>query len=807
MVDAGLTLEPAREAAVAQMRAAAPADWTPAQVAALKEGMASTAQGVPLKLVYGSDFPYREAAQFLPGGNAGVGLKASLAQGGFSNVWGSAMLPYLDRDLGAWPVGAAELAPHYEAVLAFTGLAAREDDLAADFPLYTRRFAPLDLSRQSRRLWTRWERHRAALGVAGVRFGAARLALQAPPAGGGAGCVYCGVCMYGCPYGYIYNSASTLAELRRDPRFTYEPDTVVETVAEDAHGATLRTVDRRTGQPREITAERVFLAAGVLPTTRILLASRDLYQQPVWLKDSQYFLSPLLMPFRVPGVREERLHTLSQLFLEILDPQLSPHTIHLQIYSYNDLISGALRQTLGKLKLNREVLVRQLEERLLVAQGYLHSDQSSRIVATLERGPAGGRARLELRPDLNPQTPGAVRAVLGKLLRLAPRLGAVPLPPMLQITEPGRGFHTGGSFPMRRDPGPWETDVLGRAHGWRRIHAVDATILPTIPATTITFSVMANAHRIGTAAAQLDAAPAVEIRGGGAPAPRTCFITGARGYLGGCVAATFQAAGWRVVELVRKPSAEAVRAGRAVDFALDRELAPGQLRGADALVHCAYDFSGRSWADIERTNVAGSRRLLAAARADGVKATVFISTMSAFAGCRSLYGRAKLAIERDAPSGTLILRPGLIHGDTPRGMFGNLVAQVKKSRRVPIFGDGGQVLYLTHQADLCRTIHDFCTRGAPAGPDPVIAAHDQGWTFRQILEEIARARGKRIGFLPLPWHLVWLGIKTFETIGVPLSFRSDSLVSLMNQDLQPSFAATHAAGFVFRPFNAAALRL
>jgi choline dehydrogenase-like flavoprotein len=33
--------------------------------------------------------------------------------------------------------------------------------------------------------------------------------------------------------------------------------------------------------------------------------------------------------------------------------------------------------------------------------------------------------------------------------------------------------------------------------GWRRIHLVDASVLPDIPATQITFSVMANAHRIG----------------------------------------------------------------------------------------------------------------------------------------------------------------------------------------------------------------------------------------------------------------------------------------------------------------------
>jgi hypothetical protein len=50
---------------------------------------------------------------------------------------------------------------------------------------------------------------------------------------------------------------------------------------------------------------------------------------------------------------------------------------------------------------------------------------------------------------------------------------------------------------MRANPGELETDTLGRLPGWRRIHLVDASVLPDIPATQITFSVMANAHRIG----------------------------------------------------------------------------------------------------------------------------------------------------------------------------------------------------------------------------------------------------------------------------------------------------------------------
>ena len=49
---------------------------------------------------------------------------------------------------------------------------------------------------------------------------------------------------------------------------------------------------------------------------------------------------------------------------------------------------------------------------------------------------------------------------------------------------------------MSERPGELESDLLGRPAGFRRVHVVDASVLPSLPATTITLSLMANAQRI-----------------------------------------------------------------------------------------------------------------------------------------------------------------------------------------------------------------------------------------------------------------------------------------------------------------------
>jgi len=119
---------------------------------------------------------------------------------------------------------------------------------------------------------------------------------------------------------------------------------------------------------------------------------------------------------------------------------------------------------------------------------------------------------------------------------------------------------------------------------------------------------------------------------------------------------------------------------------------------------------------------------------------------------------------------------------------------------LPLIGGGSQIQYLVHEHDLVECIAKSCEGKATSGT-PITVANEQPWTFRQILEEIARSKGKRIRFLPVPWRLVWGGLKAAELCGVRLGFRSDSLVSLMYQNPNPSFAEQQREGIVCRPFR------
>lgn len=284
---------------------------------------------------------------------------------------------------------------------------------------------------------------------------------------------------------------------------------------------------------------------------------------------------------------------------------------------------------------------------------------------------------------------------------------------------------------------------------------------------------------------------------------KICAITGGNGYVGSCVKNFFAAQGWDIFELTRRPKA----GSRSFQFQLGDDLSPELLSGVTALVHCAYDFTPLIWNELVAVNIEGSKKVIQAARAANVPKIIFISSISAFDGCRSLYGKAKLEIEKFAiANGAMVVRPGLVYGGVAGGMFGNLAQQVSKSSVVPMIGNGSQIQFLVHNEDLSSFIEKFASGNIELPPRILTAANEQPWKLKQLILEVARAQGKKPTLIPLPWRLVWLGIKSAEMCGLKLSFRSDSLVSLIYQNPKPDFSTNAQVGLVCRPFDIKAVK-
>jgi choline dehydrogenase-like flavoprotein len=450
-------------------------------VAGLRDTFPVDIDRLPLKPVYGSTYAYDDSI-----GATRYGGRSSLAVGGLSSVWGAAMLPFAEADHDDWPISRAELEPHYRAVLSFVPLAGEYDALDESFPLYTDA-RPLRATPQVAALLADVREREGELRAAGVRAGRSRLAVRQDR------CDLLGLCMLGCPTRAIWSSEHTLAELVAAGFVEHRPGVVVERFEERTGEVRLSV----RGESDALVAERVLVAAGALATTRLVLASLDAHDRDVRLLDSAYYTLPAVRWSAGQRVHSSRDagNTLAQVFVEIDDPAVSARAVHLQVYGFNDLM---LRAVAARAHLPEPLAARVLQpllRRLLYVQGYLHSDESP-----------GARVRLTQDGTLSVegeagQAEETARRVVEKLRSLHRVLRIEPLESMLKVWPPGKGFHSGGSFPMSGRPGELETDVLGRLPGFARVHLADASVFPTIPAATITLPAMANAHRIAGASA------------------------------------------------------------------------------------------------------------------------------------------------------------------------------------------------------------------------------------------------------------------------------------------------------------------
>jgi nucleoside-diphosphate-sugar epimerase len=282
--------------------------------------------------------------------------------------------------------------------------------------------------------------------------------------------------------------------------------------------------------------------------------------------------------------------------------------------------------------------------------------------------------------------------------------------------------------------------------------------------------------------------------------PGVCAVTGASGYVGSIITQELRKH-MPVVQITRNPKTDAEIAW---SLESDKDIAPTlRSRNVKTLVHAAWDMRATGFRKMEASCVRGSAALFEAAQRAGVERIVFISTISAFEGCRSSYGKSKLSVEkllRGSPN--VVFRLGLVHGEQHGGVFGGIRSQVQTSSILPIIGRGLAPQYLLHQ----KTLADAIVSAVCGGFDhtrgmPITLAHPKPWPFRDLVQSIADSEGRKVTLIPVPWRLLFAGFRMGEAVGLDLPFRSDSVISFVYYDRNPDFSLMRSLGIEPLPFE------
>ena len=258
---------------------------------------------------------------------------------------------------------------------------------------------------------------------------------------------------------------------------------------------------------------------------------------------------------------------------------------------------------------------------------------------------------------------------------------------------------------------------------------------------------------------------------------RVAAVTGGSGYLGSRICQTLESRGWQVIRLT---GSAAQAPGQVVKYELTAPVTAQvseALRSADVLIHAAYSFTQKTADEIWRVNVAGTRRLLEAAKEATTGRVIVVSSMSAFPGTTQLYGKAKIDIEdMTVKFGGCAIRPGLVYGKEAGGMAGSL-RKLSGLPAVPMI-TGGAGVYTVAEGDLMEAV--ALLAAAPAlEPGVISLAHPGKVTLADLVSTFAAQENRTPRFFPVPWRLVLLGLKTGELLRLPMPFRSDSLLGLV----------------------------
>lgn len=228
-------------------------------------------------------------------------------------------------------------------------------------------------------------------------------------------------------------------------------------------------------------------------------------------------------------------------------------------------------------------------------------------------------------------------------------------------------------------------------------------------------------------------------------------VTGGTGFVGSHFIELALAQGHQLRALTRRPQPE--RAGITwIEGALDKpDSLTVLVQGADAVLHIAGVINAPDRAGFAAGNIEGTRALIAATEAAGIRRFVQVSSLTAREPDLSLYGWSKAEADKLLIASSLdwtIVRPPAIFGPRDQEMLE--LFKLAKRHVVPLPPAGGRMSVIA-VGELIRLLLALPTSNALireiVEPDD---GRPDGWDHRDFARAIGIAMGSKVLPLPLP---------------------------------------------------------
>lgn len=236
-------------------------------------------------------------------------------------------------------------------------------------------------------------------------------------------------------------------------------------------------------------------------------------------------------------------------------------------------------------------------------------------------------------------------------------------------------------------------------------------------------------------------------------------VTGGTGYAGPAVVEEMLRAGHEVVVLEHRrpvPLGPHQRLTRAAGGVGEPQALRDAFEGCDAVVHLVAILreDPAKGVTFERVHVAGTRNVVDAAKAAGVRRFLLMSANGVESGLRTPYFETKLEMERmvrEAGFDWTIFRPSYIAGDADGGFDAIFADIVDKAPILPSFAGGKFEIQPIAREDVAKAFARALTTQESVGRTYTLVGPER-MTWNEYLHKLARVRGRKriVAYVPGP---------------------------------------------------------
>lgn len=442
-------------------------------------------------------FIVKDTETYLPLESNDFNRMESLSYGGLGNGWGAGCAAYTDQELQRMGLSPSEMRLAYQTIARRIGVSGSIDDVSSfcSTGIEQAMMPPFEVDANITSIFDRYKNHRSTFNQAGVFLGRTPMAVLTRDFENRRAISYNDMEFWADHGASVYRPWVTLEKLKRNSNFELYKKSLVLKFSETNEGVRIDLIDRESNQREQLTAKKLILCAGAMGSARIVLRSTEKSEDRLPIITNAYSIAPCLNWRRIGKPLGRRRSSLGQLEIFLENKNAPTESRMVSLYTYRSLLLFKI--------------IREFPLNMATGLKLMKFLQSSLVLATINHPDTSNHNKyLELVPDSLSATGDRLKVTYKysdpefieiniqtkRILKTLRQLGCIPL--KNQFMQPGSTVHYAGCLPYSAREKKFHLAPNGRLYGYQNVYVADGSGFTYLPANGLTFSLMANAHRI-----------------------------------------------------------------------------------------------------------------------------------------------------------------------------------------------------------------------------------------------------------------------------------------------------------------------